>query len=276
MARGKAFAGLREGPITFPPTYKFDKGVASPAAYDTSEKRRIPAWCDRILFRGSTPFATPEPTESEAREMQPLKPEGTEVRVTAAEYGCWGDVYDSDHRPVYASLEVSLPVTNAGKKRALVSELFLLHDPETVSVHSSSGDATDAHISLSPVFVRLHPAHIPYQMVLLNNDSAVPLQFRVESMALGDTADDHSMASADVEVWPYRGVALPHSDAKIHVRAVRVQRDRSMGGAQYASVPQDVTFIVHVMPEYGVGGVGWGGDDPAKRHTQFTVSVLPE
>lgn len=50
---GRIFRGLQEGPISFQPTYKFDKGVADPLAYDTSEKRRVPAWTDRIFFRGS-------------------------------------------------------------------------------------------------------------------------------------------------------------------------------------------------------------------------------
>ena len=48
-----------EVPPSFPPTYKFDKGVpvgpGGELPYDTSEKRRIPAWTDRILWRGSIP-----------------------------------------------------------------------------------------------------------------------------------------------------------------------------------------------------------------------------
>ncbi|KAJ3092533.1 hypothetical protein HK102_006086 [Quaeritorhiza haematococci] len=38
-----------ELPLYFPPTFKFDPGTN---VYDTSEKKRIPAWCDRILSRG--------------------------------------------------------------------------------------------------------------------------------------------------------------------------------------------------------------------------------
>ena len=47
---GAAFSEYREGAIDFLPTYKYDVGSAE---YDTSEKRRIPAWCDR-LPRGRT------------------------------------------------------------------------------------------------------------------------------------------------------------------------------------------------------------------------------
>lgn len=55
MARGNIFHGLAEGPINFLPTYKFEKGRESNALqpfYDQGEKKRVPAWTDRILFRG--------------------------------------------------------------------------------------------------------------------------------------------------------------------------------------------------------------------------------
>lgn len=46
----KAFhEGWREGPITFLPTYKYDVGTVG--LFDSSEKKRAPSWCDRILYR---------------------------------------------------------------------------------------------------------------------------------------------------------------------------------------------------------------------------------
>ncbi|EHK41925.1 hypothetical protein TRIATDRAFT_322072 [Trichoderma atroviride IMI 206040] len=62
---------FEELPITFAPTYKYDVGTDT---YDTSEKRRSPAWCDRLLFRGRG-------------RVQQLDYRRHEVRV-------------SDHRPV--------------------------------------------------------------------------------------------------------------------------------------------------------------------------------
>jgi len=44
----QVFKGFNEGPTDFPPTYKYDLFCND---YDTSDKHRIPAWTDRVLWR---------------------------------------------------------------------------------------------------------------------------------------------------------------------------------------------------------------------------------
>lgn len=92
MAEGNAFTGLCEGKIAFLPTFKFDKGTDE---YDTSHKQRVPAWTDRVVF----------------------KPAGTRL----LRYDSVPDALHSDHRPVFASFQVStlgreLPPTRKRKR----------------------------------------------------------------------------------------------------------------------------------------------------------------
>lgn len=74
--------GLRhflEAPICFAPTYKFDRLTND---YDSSDKARVPAYCDRILYRSRT---------------------GNMVQCTS--YKRW-DATVSDHRPVSATFSM--------------------------------------------------------------------------------------------------------------------------------------------------------------------------
>jgi phosphatidylinositol-bisphosphatase len=43
------FPGFNESEVQFQPSYKFDVGTG---VYDSSEKRRTPSWCDRIIWIG--------------------------------------------------------------------------------------------------------------------------------------------------------------------------------------------------------------------------------
>ena len=94
ISENAAFPGFSEGKITFSPTFKFDKGTND---YDTSNKQRIPAWTDRVLFK---PFG---------------------VRVL--DYTSEEESMQSDHRPVHATFRVSmqgqeLPLTKGKKNRS--------------------------------------------------------------------------------------------------------------------------------------------------------------
>ena len=80
---------LQEGEICFPPTYKFNVGTQD---YDTSEKKRKPAWCDRILWRDKPQLL--------------IRGEGPGVRCL--KYSSIASCCASDHKPVYGVYEVLL------------------------------------------------------------------------------------------------------------------------------------------------------------------------
>ncbi|XP_064961855.1 type IV inositol polyphosphate 5-phosphatase 7-like [Musa acuminata AAA Group] len=84
---GRVFEGWKEGRIFFPPTYKYSNNSDRYAGDDThrKEKRRTPAWCDRILWcgRGLTQLAY-----------------------------LHGESRFSDHRPVYSIFTAEVEITN--------------------------------------------------------------------------------------------------------------------------------------------------------------------
>jgi hypothetical protein len=49
--KGRVFLGFAEGELTFPPTFKYEKGSDS---FDNGKKKRSPAWTDRILYASSS------------------------------------------------------------------------------------------------------------------------------------------------------------------------------------------------------------------------------
>ncbi|XP_072251574.1 inositol polyphosphate phosphatase-like 1b isoform X1 [Leuresthes tenuis] len=85
----KAFLSFKEEKITFPPTYRYERGSRDCylwQKYKTSGVRvNVPSWCDRILWK-SYP----------------------ETHITCTAYGCTDDLFTSDHSPVFATFQVGV------------------------------------------------------------------------------------------------------------------------------------------------------------------------
>ena len=77
MKFNRLFCGFTEGPLNFFPTYKFDRDSDH---YDSSKRRRVPSWTDRILYK-------------------------KESYTDVLSYCSAPEIKTSDHRPVYATFK---------------------------------------------------------------------------------------------------------------------------------------------------------------------------
>ena len=104
MSLGTVFPGWAEGPIHFRPTYKFDKRERD--AYDLSEKRRIPAYTDRILYKPAPPGWAPLPAgTAPASEVEAAEGQGP---IQLRRYDSVPSLRSSDHKPVVAEFDVRI------------------------------------------------------------------------------------------------------------------------------------------------------------------------
>ncbi|XP_076587206.1 inositol polyphosphate 5-phosphatase K [Chaetodon auriga] len=96
--------GFQEGPLKFPPTYKFDVGTHT---YDTSGKKRKPAWTDRILWRlRATAPAGPALGAGKRGSISGLT---SGAKVTQHYYRSHMEYTVSDHKPVSSIFTLQFP-----------------------------------------------------------------------------------------------------------------------------------------------------------------------
>ncbi|EWC46159.1 hypothetical protein DRE_04537 [Drechslerella stenobrocha 248] len=107
MVAGLTFPYYSENRLTFLPTYRFDIGTDD---YDSSEKARIPAWCDRILRKGSN-------VRQLTYDSAPLK--------------------FSDHRPVYATFEATIQFIDEDIRESLSQEMYAMRRDSVGAKYSS-------------------------------------------------------------------------------------------------------------------------------------------
>lgn len=111
---GRVFKGWKEGKIYFAPTYKYafnSDTYYAEGVKVSKNKRRTPAWCDRILWHG--------------RGIQQLSYVRKEFKF-------------SDHRPVCSTFLVEVEVMFRGQKKKFSTFNFQIHDlvPTRTSYYS--------------------------------------------------------------------------------------------------------------------------------------------
>ena len=96
LNRGFRLRSFQEGPIDFIPTYKYDPRTNE---FDTSQKKRTPAWCDRILWRVLN-----------------------NSRATQTQYRRW-EVNVADHRPISAVFDLTVKSINPARRATVKSDV---------------------------------------------------------------------------------------------------------------------------------------------------------
>jgi hypothetical protein len=88
----KSFVDFSEEAIVFKPTYKY--AVGSRTEYSEEKPVRIPAWCDRVIWRS-------------APGLKPIH----------ESYGCCDEITTSDHHPVFATFRIPVRFPNRPHER---------------------------------------------------------------------------------------------------------------------------------------------------------------
>ncbi|XP_055597448.1 inositol polyphosphate 5-phosphatase OCRL-like [Uranotaenia lowii] len=140
----KIFEGYQEGKITFPPTYRYDPGTDD---WDSSEKKQSPAWCDRILWKGS--------------------------QIDLLKYDSVMKLRKSDHKPVFAVFSVNIEKRDEKKFQKVRIELLKTFDEyenanqPQITVRQTELDF--GHIRFNEKFSR---------ELIVTNNGHLPLKFK--------------------------------------------------------------------------------------------------
>lgn len=152
-----------ESEITFSPSYSFDTGTDN---YDSSEKQRVPSWCDRILWRN-------------------------DCNIKSNLYDCLFEYKNSDHKPVrfcstFRANEIVSELYESYYMESLkqldVFENAAIPDTE-VSRHSIDAGLISYHHAVHESFKLINKGRVMAQYrFIFDKDRATPPWLRIESI----------------------------------------------------------------------------------------------
>lgn len=167
---GRVFQEFQEAEIKFKPTYKYDPGTDN---WDSSEKGRAPAWCDRILWKGDA--------------------------ITSLDYRSHHELKISDHKPVSAIFDSQIRIIDVAKYRKTHEEVMKKLDKlENEFLPQVMVDTTEV------IFDTLKFLEPSSKDLIIANTGQVPVQFEFIKKL-----DDTSYCKDWLHIEPYTGFIKP-------------------------------------------------------------------